>query len=116
MQTIDLSKCKNPTFSADGTNLLAKNAPQPQPCDLVVNGGNTIAKALDGSLSTYFDAPAASASGAWVGLDLGSARNVWQVKFAPRGGWAARLGERLAVVGHRPERERRHAALDLVST
>lgn len=29
----DISKCNNPTFSADGTNLLAKNAPQPSPCD-----------------------------------------------------------------------------------
>ena len=55
------------------------------------NNGNTIAKALDGSLSTYFDAPAASASGAWVGLDLGSARKVTQVRFAPRGGWASRM-------------------------
>ncbi|WP_033293984.1 phosphate ABC transporter substrate-binding protein PstS [Amycolatopsis jejuensis] len=29
----DISKCNNPTFSPDGTNLLAKNAPQPSPCD-----------------------------------------------------------------------------------
>lgn len=33
VQSIDITKCKNPTFSADGTNLLAKNAPMPQECD-----------------------------------------------------------------------------------
>nr|MBA2607710.1 phosphate ABC transporter substrate-binding protein PstS [Actinomycetota bacterium] len=32
-QDIDITKCKNPTFSPDGTNLLADNAPQPQACD-----------------------------------------------------------------------------------
>lgn len=31
----DISKCNNPTFSPDGTNLLAKNAPQPSPCDKI---------------------------------------------------------------------------------
>ncbi|RKR73165.1 phosphate ABC transporter substrate-binding protein PstS [Frondihabitans australicus] len=30
---IDIKKCNNPTFSSDGTNTLAKNAPQPSPCD-----------------------------------------------------------------------------------
>jgi len=34
-QSIDIKKCNNPTFSADGTNLLAKNAPQPQACDKI---------------------------------------------------------------------------------
>ncbi|MEQ1786052.1 MAG: phosphate ABC transporter substrate-binding protein PstS [Acidimicrobiales bacterium] len=33
VQDINISSCKNPTFSADGTNLLAKNAPQPPECD-----------------------------------------------------------------------------------
>ncbi|MEK7217350.1 MAG: phosphate ABC transporter substrate-binding protein, partial [Chloroflexota bacterium] len=33
VQDVDISKCKNPTFSADGTNVLAKNAPMPQECD-----------------------------------------------------------------------------------
>ncbi|TPW12109.1 MAG: phosphate ABC transporter substrate-binding protein, partial [Acidimicrobiaceae bacterium] len=33
VQDIDISQCKNPTFSADGTNVLAQNAPQPQACD-----------------------------------------------------------------------------------
>jgi phosphate ABC transporter phosphate-binding protein len=30
---IDIRKCKNPTFSADGSNLVAKTAPQPLACD-----------------------------------------------------------------------------------
>jgi phosphate ABC transporter phosphate-binding protein len=33
VQDINLATCKNPTFSPDGTNVLAKNAPQPQACD-----------------------------------------------------------------------------------
>jgi phosphate ABC transporter phosphate-binding protein len=32
-QSLDIAKCNNPTFSADGTNTLAKNAPQPSECD-----------------------------------------------------------------------------------
>jgi hypothetical protein len=34
-KNVDISKCNNPTFSADGTNTLAKNAPYPQDCDHV---------------------------------------------------------------------------------
>jgi phosphate transport system substrate-binding protein len=30
----DLRRCNNPTVSPDGGNLVAKNAPQPSPCDL----------------------------------------------------------------------------------
>jgi phosphate transport system substrate-binding protein len=33
VQDIDIRNCKNPTFSADGTNLLAANAPFPPDCD-----------------------------------------------------------------------------------
>ena len=33
VQNINIQQCKNPTFSADGTNTLAKTAPQPQGCD-----------------------------------------------------------------------------------
>ncbi|MDX8031958.1 phosphate ABC transporter substrate-binding protein PstS [Lentzea sp. BCCO 10_0856] len=32
-QNKDISKCNNPTFSADGSNTLATNAPQPPDCD-----------------------------------------------------------------------------------
>ena len=47
------------------------------------NLGNTIANVFDGNLSTYFDAPAADASDAWVGLDLGWATSLAEIKFAP---------------------------------
>ncbi|MDM7830632.1 phosphate ABC transporter substrate-binding protein PstS [Cellulomonas edaphi] len=30
---VDIKKCHNPTFSADGSNTLTKNAPQPSECD-----------------------------------------------------------------------------------
>ncbi len=53
------------------------------------NQGNTAAKAFDGNLNTYFDAP--TASGSWVGLDLGSPQVVTQVEYAPRSGWASRM-------------------------
>jgi hypothetical protein len=33
VQDIDIKACKNPTFAADGSNLLADSAPQPQACD-----------------------------------------------------------------------------------
>lgn len=33
VQNIDITKCKNPTFSADGSNTLAKTAPMPLVCD-----------------------------------------------------------------------------------
>ncbi|MGZ4771456.1 MAG: phosphate ABC transporter substrate-binding protein PstS [Ilumatobacteraceae bacterium] len=33
VQDIDITTCKNPTFSPDGTNLLADTAPKPQACD-----------------------------------------------------------------------------------
>lgn len=33
VQDIDIKSCKNPTFSADGSNVLAQSAPQPLACD-----------------------------------------------------------------------------------
>jgi hypothetical protein len=53
------------------------------------NQGNTSANAFDGNLSTFFDAP--TASGAWVGVNLGSAESVTQVSFAPRAGFTSRM-------------------------
>jgi uncharacterized delta-60 repeat protein len=53
------------------------------------NHGTTIANAFDGNLSTFFDAP--DASGDWVGLDLGTAQVVTQVKYAPRAGYQGRM-------------------------
>jgi len=34
-KAVDIKKCNNPTFSTDGSNTLAKNAPQPRACDKV---------------------------------------------------------------------------------
>ena len=53
------------------------------------NDGNTIAKAFDGNLSTFFDG--STANGNWAGLDLGSTYNITQVGFSPRSGWASRM-------------------------
>ncbi len=53
------------------------------------NGGNTIAKAVDGNLNTYFDS--AAADGSWVGYDLGTAATVTGVSFAPRAGYESRM-------------------------
>ena len=53
------------------------------------NQGNTIAQATDGNLSTFFDAP--TASGGNVGLDLGSAKTVTEIGYAPRSGYASRM-------------------------
>ena len=54
------------------------------------NAGNTISKATDGNLATFFDAP--TANGNWVGLDLGAAGGVvTTVKYASRAGFAARM-------------------------
>ncbi len=51
--------------------------------------GNTIAKATDGNLSTFFDGP--SANGDAVGIDLGTEQRVTEVAFAPRDGYASRM-------------------------
>jgi len=54
--------------------------------------GNTGTKAFDGSLTTYFDAPEASGgNGNWVGLDLGAAKQINQIKYAPRNSFASRM-------------------------
>ena len=53
------------------------------------DGISTSDKALDGNLTTYFDAT--SADGQWVGLDLGSAMVVSTVKFAPRTTMGSRM-------------------------
>ena len=33
VESVDITKCDNPTFSSDGSNTLAKSAPQPPACD-----------------------------------------------------------------------------------
>lgn len=53
------------------------------------NLGDTKEKAMDGDFATFFDAPVASA--AWVGLDLGVAATIAQVRYCPRTGNATRM-------------------------
>jgi uncharacterized protein YjdB len=53
------------------------------------NPAVTKEKAMDANLSTYFDAPSANAN--WVGLDLGTAKTIVKVNYAPRTGWAGRM-------------------------
>ncbi len=51
--------------------------------------GNTISKADDGNLNTYFDGPDAAHD--WVGVKLSAAQKVTTIKFAPRAGYASRM-------------------------
>jgi len=51
--------------------------------------GNTITKAFDNNLGSYYDA--ANASGDWAGLDLGSPQVIKQVTYCPRSGFAWRM-------------------------
>ncbi len=51
--------------------------------------GNTVAKAFDSNLTTFFDAP--DNSGDWVGLDLGTSKVIGQINYWPRIGWASRM-------------------------
>ncbi|HEV7298316.1 MAG TPA: fibronectin type III domain-containing protein [Tepidisphaeraceae bacterium] len=51
--------------------------------------GNTRDKVFDSDLTTFFDGPAAS--GNWVGLNLGSAKTITQIKYAARSGQSARM-------------------------
>ncbi len=45
------------------------------------NDGNTIAKATDGNLNTFFDGP--TANGDVVGLDLGTQQRIDQIRLRP---------------------------------
>jgi hypothetical protein len=53
------------------------------------NNGNDRTKAFDGSLGTFFDAPVGDR--VWVGLDLGAAVALTQIKYAPRAGYEGRM-------------------------
>lgn len=66
-------------------------------------GGNTFAKALDGNLTTYYNAD--SVSGDWVGLDLGAGSNmiVTKVKYCPRDGWVSRINGGLIQASNTPD-------------
>ncbi len=51
--------------------------------------GDVGAKAFDGNLATFVDAP--SGSGGWTGLDLRMPRQIVGLRFAPRLSWASRM-------------------------
>lgn len=51
--------------------------------------GNTISKAFDSNLSTYYDAT--NASGDWAGLDLGSGKIIKGIRYCPRPGLGYRM-------------------------
>jgi hypothetical protein len=53
------------------------------------NPATTKEAAMDGSLTTFYDA--VHASGDWVGLDLGTPTTITQVKYCPRSGYASRM-------------------------
>jgi len=53
------------------------------------NGTDTKENAMDGSTTTFFDGPTANAI--WVGLDLGSAKQITQVRFYPRNTFEYRM-------------------------
>ncbi len=55
------------------------------------NKGNTRDKAFDGNLNSFFDAPENEHNGAWVGLDLVTAKKITDIKFAPRAGFEGRM-------------------------
>lgn len=58
---IDINKCRNPTFSSDGTNTLAKKAPQPKACDK--QGPTQCTTGTAGDTRTTPVKPSASGSG-----------------------------------------------------
>ncbi len=75
VQNISVASCKNPTFSVDGTNTLAKTAPQPKACDKVGSASQcpegtagmknvpTAVKATGSTGGTPTTAPAGNAGG-----------------------------------------------------
>jgi len=69
-QAVDATKCNNPTFSPDGTNLLAKNAPFPQDCDK--QGASQCATGTGGQKGTQTPVNAAAGGGAGTGAGAGA--------------------------------------------
>ncbi len=67
---IDIKRCNNPTFSADGSNKLAQTAPQPQACD---KKGPTQCATGTGGLKDEPTAPSGGSGTAAPGTDSGDA-------------------------------------------
>jgi phosphate transport system substrate-binding protein len=74
VQNISIQSCNNPTFSSDGTNLLADHAPMPQACDK--QGPTQCATGTGGAKSPTPVSPAAggsAGSGGALVVAIGSA-------------------------------------------
>jgi phosphate ABC transporter phosphate-binding protein len=69
----DLQRCNNPTFSPDGTNLLARNAPQPPDCDR--KGPQQCATGTGGAKTPTPTGTGNNASGAGAGTGAGGNAN-----------------------------------------
>ena len=76
VQDVSIQSCKNPTFSADGHNVLADQAPQPQECDK--QGGSQCASGTGGAKKTTTPVKAGTGGS-------GTSGNSGTAAAAPRG-------------------------------
>ena len=89
VENIDIAKCNNPTFSADGSNTLAKSAPQPPACD--AQGPTQCGTAAEGGAVTGdayvagipVSTEASSGWGPYTGLLVATFVVVLALLFAP---------------------------------
>lgn len=74
-KTVDIKKCNNPTFSKDGTNTLAANAPKPSECDKkgVTQCSIGTGGATEDTPTTNPDGSTSGTGGSSTGGDSGSA-------------------------------------------
>lgn len=72
-QNVDIKKCKNPTFSDDGHNVLADTAPQPQACDK--QSGSQCADGTGGAKSVKTAVKSSASGGASGGTGGNAAAN-----------------------------------------
>ncbi len=71
VQSIDIKKCNNPTFSATGTNLLATTAPQPAACDK--QGPTQCGTGTGGAKQTTTTSTGSGHTGSTTGTSTGTA-------------------------------------------
>jgi phosphate transport system substrate-binding protein len=67
VQAVDVKNCNNPTFSPDGTNLLAKNAPFPSDCDKINVTQCTVGTGGAANQTTASSSGGGSANGSGAG-------------------------------------------------
>lgn len=83
VQTIDLQQCHNPTFSTDGSNLLAANAPMPESCDK--QGATQCETGTGGAKSTTTGSTSGAAGPAAGGSTAGGSAAAGQNQGAATG-------------------------------